>query len=45
VFHLLAYQAIFGPFDYNRHPLMPLGTKVVVHENQANKQIGTPMEN
>jgi hypothetical protein len=39
VFHLLAYQAIFGPFDYNRHPLMPLGTKVVVHEKpgqQAN---------
>jgi hypothetical protein len=27
-----AYQALFGTFDHNRHPLRPPGTKVIVHE-------------
>jgi hypothetical protein len=27
-----AYHALSGPFDHNRHPLTPPGTKVVVHE-------------
>jgi hypothetical protein len=42
---LSAYQAVFGTFDYNRHPLMPLGTKVIVHENQGNRAVGIRMAN
>jgi hypothetical protein len=30
--HLSIYKALFGKFDYNKNPLMPPGTKVVIHE-------------
>ena len=36
---LSAHDQVFGVFDYNRTPLAPLGTKVVIHERP--KQRGT----
>jgi hypothetical protein len=35
--NISAYQAVFGTFDYNRHPLMPPGTKVIVHEKPGQR--------
>jgi hypothetical protein len=29
---ILAYEVVYGHYDYNCHPLMPLGSKIVVHE-------------
>ncbi|MEY3152065.1 MAG: hypothetical protein RLZZ333_662, partial [Bacteroidota bacterium] len=28
-----AYEAIYGPYDWNRYPLAPLGCKAVIYEN------------
>ncbi len=30
---ILAYEALNGPYDWNRYPLAPLGCKVVVYED------------
>jgi hypothetical protein len=35
--HMSAYQALFGPYDYNQNPLMPPGTKVVIHEKPSQR--------
>ena len=39
---LSAYAAIFGIPDFNRCPLAPPGTKVIVHENTYNCQSWYP---
>jgi len=41
---LSAHDQLFGTFNYNRTPLAPLGTKVIIHEKQNNEHRGTPME-
>ena len=35
---LSAYAAIFGIHDFNRFPLAPPGTKLIVHENTDKHQ-------
>jgi hypothetical protein len=35
--HISAYEALFGKYDYNCNPLMPPGTKVVVHEKPSQR--------
>jgi hypothetical protein len=32
---ILAYEAIWGPYDWNRFPLAPPGCKAVIHESPA----------
>ena len=34
---LSAYAYLFGNFDYNRTPLVPLGTKVVAHTKTSKR--------
>ncbi len=31
--NMLAYEAIHGPYDWNRFPLAPLGCKVIIYES------------
>ena len=38
--NITAYQELFGPYDNNRHPLMPLGMHVLIYE-QAKTQRST----
>jgi hypothetical protein len=35
---LSAYTQVFGSFDYNKTPLAPLGTKVVIHERPQQRR-------
>jgi hypothetical protein len=35
---LLAYSQLFGHFDYNKTPLAPLGTKVVIHKRPQQRR-------
>ena len=35
---LLAWAYLFGPHDFNRVPLAPPGTKVVVHTKPGNRK-------
>jgi hypothetical protein len=37
-----AYEAINGPFDFNKTPLAPLGIKVVVHEKPSQRNSRDP---
>ncbi len=30
---ILAYEALNGPYDWNRHPLAPLGCKAIIYED------------
>ena len=39
---LSAYHQVFGAFDFNRTPLAPPGTKVLVHEKPANRGTWAP---
>ena len=39
---LLAYAAIFSIHDFNRCPLAPPGTKVIVHEKTDNRRSWSP---
>jgi hypothetical protein len=34
---ILAYEALNGPYDWNRYPLAPLGCKAVVYEDGDNR--------
>ena len=34
---LSAYAYVFGPFDFNKTPLAPPGTKVVVHAKPTDR--------
>ena len=34
---LSAYSYLFGPYNYNRNPMVPPGTKVIVHKNPSNR--------
>ena len=38
---LSAYEVLRGPFDFNRHPLLPLGMRVLCFENSKSPQRGT----
>jgi hypothetical protein len=31
------YEAVYGHYDYNLNPLMPPGTKIVVHEKPSQR--------
>ena len=31
---ILAYKALYGPYDWNRYPLAPLGCKAVIYEDR-----------
>lgn len=35
---LSAYAQIFGPFDYNRTPLAPAGTRAIIHDKPSNRE-------
>jgi hypothetical protein len=37
-----AYEVMFGPYDYNSHPLMPPGTKIVIHEKPGQRASWDP---
>jgi hypothetical protein len=37
-----AYEAINGPFDYNKTPLAPPGIKVVIHEKPSQRKTWDP---
>jgi hypothetical protein len=37
-----AYEVMFGPYDYNSHPLMPPGTKIVIHEKPGQQASWDP---
>ena len=39
---LSEYEAIFGIHDFNRFPLAPTGTKVIVHDNTGNQRSWYP---
>ena len=39
---LSAYAAFHGIFDYNKTPLAPIGTRVLVHEKTTNRRTWTP---
>jgi hypothetical protein len=40
--HLLAYASLFGQFDFNKTPLAPPGTRVVVHEKPRQRGTWAP---
>ena len=40
--HLSSYADLFGEYDYNQHPLLPLGIKIINHENQPKGLHGHP---
>jgi hypothetical protein len=40
--NMSAYEIMFGAYDYNKHPLMPPGTKVVVHEKPGQQASWDP---
>jgi len=40
--HLSSQEDLFGPFDYNRTPLLPPGVKVVVHEKPQQRGSWAP---
>jgi hypothetical protein len=37
-----AYKVMFGPYDYNSHPLMPPGTKIFIHEKPGQRASWDP---
>ena len=37
-----AHMALKGAFDYNKTPLAPPGTKVVVHKKKKTRVLGSP---
>ena len=39
---LSAYSQVWGPFDYNRTPLAPLGTKLLIHEKPSSRESWSP---
>ena len=39
---LSAYSALHGPFDFNRTPLAPPGTKILIHEKPSNRGSWSP---
>jgi len=39
---LSAYSALHGPFDFNRTPLAPPRTKVLIHEMPSNRGSWSP---
>jgi hypothetical protein len=39
---LSAYAALFGQFDFNKTPMAPPGTKVIVHEKPKNRGTWAP---
>ena len=34
---LSAYASLFGPYNYNKHPMVPLGTKVMVYTSKSER--------
>jgi hypothetical protein len=34
---ILAYEAIYSPYNYNRNPLIPPGSKIVAHEKPSQR--------
>ncbi len=41
---ILAYEALNGPYDWNRYPLAPLGCKAVVYEDEIQEDCGRQRE-
>ena len=40
--NISAYEDLFGPYDYNAHPLIPPGTKLVIHEKPSQRGSWSP---
>ena len=38
---LSAHDQLFGTSNYNRTPLAPLGTKVIIHKKKHKQHLGT----
>ena len=39
---LSAYSQLWGLFDFNRTPIAPLGTKLIINENPGPRESWTP---
>ena len=39
---LSAYLSLCGPFDFNRIPIAPLGTKLLIHEKPETRESWAP---
>jgi hypothetical protein len=39
---VLAYQMLEGNFDFNKNPMAPPGTKVVIHEKPQQRRLWDP---
>ena len=37
-----AWEALHGPYDFNAHPLAPIGTRIVMHEKPAQRGSWAP---
>ena len=35
--HLSSYADLFSKYDYNQHPLLPLGIKIIVHKKSTQR--------
>jgi hypothetical protein len=40
--HISTAAQLYGPFDYNKPPLAPTGTKIIVHEKTNQRQNWAP---
>ena len=40
--HLSSYADLFGEFDYNQHPLIPPGIKIIIHEKPTQRAPWAP---
>jgi hypothetical protein len=40
--NISAHEIMFGAYNYNKHPLMPPGTKVVVHKKPGQRASWDP---
>ena len=36
---LSAYAYLFGPYDFNKSPMVPPGTRLIVHEKSSNRKL------
>ena len=40
--HLSAWAAVHGTYDYNKHPIAPLGTHVMIHQKPSQRGTWSP---
>ena len=39
--HLSAYEQLYGPYNFNAHPIIPLGMQVLIHERSKSQRSTT----